>query len=541
MFHSQQIYEPSPNHQGNEQIWWKLLSSKLQHWLQLERLQRYWSLRLKRTHRNSKRKLRHWIRLLFLLSPIQFYRLFHTSMGKDLLSQLSNLTHYMNQADELLILQLPNNSRVESSLKVWQKFRAYLRLNLYWIRQTLERFQELNEATAKVVDMIRQLAEKEAKNTEKINFSQLSDLRLSGNYNFSKQNLLLEDSQRQRIFNVCIYQPQPWPSGKTPIIVISHGLGSSPDDFKEYAQHLASHGYFVAIPQHLGSDAAHIQNMLAGNATEIFQLQEFLDRPLDISYLLNELERRNSIYFNNYLDLQSVGVIGHSFGAYTSLALAGAEINFDKLEKACGPIFEPLNLSLLLQCRALHLPRKIYNFRDARIKAVLPIDCVGSEVFGPNGIAQIKIPLLAIVGSEDRTAPAIFEQIRIFPWLTTGDRYLALMKGKAHLGTFSTLETNLKAVLAQLLPNSHESDATVFCHYAYAITVAFFEVYLRENKAYLSYLKANYAQYLSQEPFAFYLITAASAGFLEINFDNIGKKLKSVTHRYAGANDTLPL
>lgn len=34
---------------------------------------------------------------------------------------------------------------------------------------------------------------------------------------------------------------------------MSHGLGSKPEDFAEDAQHLASHGYVVAIPQHIES------------------------------------------------------------------------------------------------------------------------------------------------------------------------------------------------------------------------------------------------------------------------------------------------
>jgi predicted dienelactone hydrolase len=507
MFPSEQISEPSPQNQEN--CWYLFpieILSKFWHWLQPLTLERYWKVVFKRSRRRTRRKLSYWIKLFFVLSPIQFYRLFQTSMGKELVSQLWNLAQYMEQADQLLALQLSHNPTVPTKKKIFGKFISYLRLNLYWIHQTLERFKQLNEATEKVVEEIRQLAQQEAISAPALDFSQLPDLRLAGNYGYSQQNLSLKDIQRDRSFQVALYQPQPWPSGKTPIIVISHGLGSSPDDFKEYAKHLTSHGYCIAIPQHPGSDSSQIQNMLAGHSDEIFQLQEFLDRPLDITYLLNELARLNLSQFNHHLDLESVGVIGHSFGAYTALALAGAEINFDKLEQACGSIFEPINLSLLLQCRALHLPRQIYNFYDARIKAVLPVDCVGSQVFGPNGIGQISLPLLMIAGSEDRTAPAILEQIRMFPWLKTPHAYLALMKGKAHLGSFSKMETPLKAILGQLLSNSHDLDMMIFSNYAYAISLAFFEVYLRNNQDSLAYLQANYAQYISQEPFDFYLI-----------------------------------
>ena len=518
MFNSQKINKSPIDIEKsllNKSIWLRLAQK-----IKLKNLQRYGKIILKLIHRKSKRKLRYWIKLFFILSPIQFYRLFHTSMGKELILQLKNLTQYVDQADEILEMQLPKQNKI----KFFGKFSSYIQLNLYWITQTLERFKQLNDATEKVVAIVKELAQTEIKNNSYTNFDELPDLRKSGNYSFIKETFFLEDHKRDlsfaearcdRKFQVVIYYPQSYPNFKTPLIVISHGLGASPADFKEYAQYLASHGYTVAIPQHPGSDASQIENMLAGAEKEIFQLQEFLNRPLDITYLLDELERGNPKQFKNKLNLEEVGVIGHSFGAYTTLALAGAEINFDKLEKACSSIFEPINLSLLLQCRALHLPRKIYNFRDKRIKAILPIDCVGSEIFGANGISQIKIPLLMIAGTEDRTAPAILEQIRIFPWLKTTNSYLALMKGKAHISTFSTIETRLKVILAQLVPNKYESDLTIFCNYAYAISLAFFEVYLRDNQNTLTYLQAGYAQYLTQKPFDFYLINSLSAKTLK--------------------------
>ncbi len=97
---------------------------------------------------------------------------------------------------------------------------------------------------------------------------------------------------------------------------------------------------------------------------------------LDVKYILNELEKANQsdARFKGKLNLQQVGVFGQSLGGYTALALAGAEINFGKLQKDCQPevLQDTWNMSLLLQCRALALNKgtgKKLNLRDERVKA----------------------------------------------------------------------------------------------------------------------------------------------------------------------------
>lgn len=108
--------------------------------------------------------------------------------------------------------------------------------------------------------------------------------------------------------------------------------------------------------------------LFAGIHQDNFEVQEFIDRPLDITFILDQLETINSSQFNNQLNLQKVGLFGYSFGGATALALAGAEINFEQLEQDCTPDNKRFNISLLYQCRALELPRKTYSFKDDRIQ-----------------------------------------------------------------------------------------------------------------------------------------------------------------------------
>ncbi len=59
-------------------------------------------------------------------------------------------------------------------------------------------------------------------------------------------------------------------------------------------------------------------------------------------------------------------------GGYTTLALAGAEINVERLRQQCPDKKINLNLSLLMQCRARKLvPQQ--KLADSRIKAAIAI------------------------------------------------------------------------------------------------------------------------------------------------------------------------
>lgn len=392
-----------------------------------------------------------------------------------------------------------------------------LQLRMVYLRFTVKRIMLLFQETEVMVKEVSRLAEVEAAIEPPVNFADLPDIRQLGGCGVEQRTIILNDEQRDfsRVtqrkgqFRVLLYTPQRWRTGKTPVVVISHGLGSRPEAFRDYAKHLTSYGYMVALPQHSGSDAERIWQRLTGQSQDIFNLEEFIDRPLDITYVLNQLEQRNHSEYNGRLDLENVGVMGHSFGGYTALTLAGAEINFEDLNTVCALTPGLPNLSLLLQCRALELPRRSYSFRDQRVKAILSLDPVGSEVFGAKGLRPIQIPVLIVAGSEDNTTPAVFEQIRLFPWLTTAHRYLALIEGKAHIGTFSDLDANLNLVLRRVT-NLKGLNSSIFYSYINSLSLAFFEVYLADNLAYAPYLQSSYAKYISQSPFHLSLISAAS-------------------------------
>ena len=286
------------------------------------------------------------------------------------------------------------------------------------------------------------------------------------------------------------------------MIIISHGLNSNRQSYAYLAEHLASHGFVVAVPEHTGSNTNQLLDLLAGRAAEVPDATEFLDRPLDIKFLLDELEKRSQSdpAFRDKLNLEQVGIIGQSFGGYTALALAGAPLNFDQLQQDCKTnLTETLNLSLVLQCQALRLPAKNYQFADPRIKAAIAINPIGSSLFGPKGWGQIKVPVMLVTGNADTVAPALTEQIQPFSWLTSPQKYLTLIKKSTHFSTIDDPEKTEESPIPsspQITGPAPELART----YVEALSTAFMQAYATNQPRYQIYLSPNYATALSQSP-----------------------------------------
>ena len=256
-----------------------------------------------------------------------------------------------------------------------------------------------------------------------------------GSISYSVESLKLLDRKRDRRLPVDLYIPQTRTVTKLPLIVISHGLGSDRTSFAYFAQFLASYGFAVAVPEHPGSNASQIQSLLEGFDNDVTPPEEFINRPLDISFIIDRLEAQ----YGNKIDTENVGIIGQSFGAYTALAVAGAELDFANLTQVCQNIDKSFNVSLFLQCLALELPPEEIrtDFRDERITSAIAINPLTSGVFGEAGMSQIPIPTMLISGSADAVTPALPEQIVPFTWLDSPNRYLVLVKGGTHFSALS--------------------------------------------------------------------------------------------------------
>ena len=110
---------------------------------------------------------------------------------------------------------------------------------------------------------------------------------LAGLSRVDRWQLVLHDPSRDRTIPLDIYWSQ---DSQGPLVVISHGFGANRRFFAYLARHLASHGLTVVAVEHPGSNGNVLWNRSdprGAGPRSILPAQEFLDRPRDISFVLD--------------------------------------------------------------------------------------------------------------------------------------------------------------------------------------------------------------------------------------------------------------
>ena len=463
------------------------------------------------------------------LDPVLANRFSYTQSGEQLLTEVGELIRTESGANGFKGLRAALTLAAAdleglTLLKFIEVFPSNIQIDISQALRLGGRFRTLFADTQQVVSQLKEETAAIAQTKPPVDFSTLPDPRALGNRTVSMETMTLYDAERDRTILVDIYTPnflEADAEQSMPVIVVSNGLGARRDRFTELANHLASHGFAVALPDHPGSDRERLSDFYDGLESENFEPTEYIDRPLDVSFILDELTRLNLDQFSDRLNLEQAGVFGYSFGGTTALALAGAEIDLEHLQQSCETRSSLFNISLLYQCRALELPEDAIanvKLKDDRIKAIYTFVPFSRSLYGPNGMAQVEGPILWEATDRDILTPFVVEQIPAFGWLSNTDveenleaqapnqsesqsveqseRYLAVTTGLPHARI--TLE-----VLDRL--TGQESDwegiRAIAENYHQSLNIAFFKVHLANDDTYRPYLHAQGAQYLSQEPY----------------------------------------
>jgi predicted dienelactone hydrolase len=267
------------------------------------------------------------------------------------------------------------------------------------------------------------------------------------------------DEERSRDVPVKLWSPKI--EGKAPVVIFSHGLGGTRDNYAHHGQHWSSHGYVVVHLQHLGSDDGvwrGASRPMEAMQKAVADVENLLARPRDVGFAIDELARRAAREdwpLAGRLALDSIAVAGHSFGAYTALCAAGRDLVL--------PGGGKLEVS------------------DPRVKACIAMSPQGNERERSNASwSEFACPVLHMTGTKD-TSPIRGDskpaERRIpFDTIDRADQYLLILEGAEHSAFGDTLRGFGRRDPA------HEP-------LIFASSTAFLDAYLRADAKALAWLR----------------------------------------------------
>jgi predicted dienelactone hydrolase len=453
---------------------------------------------------------------IFLNSPI----------GKQLIREISSIvdspakiTQPALRGSVILAAAQPQGLTILDVLRLYST--DTIKLNTDKIVEAVDEATKILADTERVFTALEREAAKNAETASSINFDTLANLGKSGAKKWHKESLIIKPQGGRTIQGV-VYLPVA-NDRPAPVVVIAPGLNTDWQNFTYIAEHLASYGFGVAAVNFPGTNASRVNAVLNGLDTSPPNNQ-WLEQPKVITRLLDEIERKSQSdpTWQGKLDLQRVGVIGQSLGGYTAMAIAGAQVNWQHLQRECQQFQSPerinFNPSLYWQCQGTGTASSPpdTDLQDKRIVAAIAVNPVTNPVFSQSALSQMRLPLMIITGDKDVFTPALEEQIEPFTWLPQNDKYLVLVENSTH---FSFIEER-DSRESELPPQIIGTNPKIARSYLKVLSVAFFKTYLAQQKQFTPYLTESYLRIISKQPLPLNLIRSLNASQLRQLVEN---------------------
>ncbi|MBZ5628328.1 MAG: alpha/beta fold hydrolase [Acidobacteriia bacterium] len=263
--------------------------------------------------------------------------------------------------------------------------------------------------------------------------------------------LVLHDAARDKDLRLKIYYPEG--PGPFPVIIFSHGAFASRETYSALGEYWASYGYVSIHPSH--ADSMH-DSGYRGTLRQVLRDSElWRSRPQDISFVIDSLPQIEKLAptLKGKLDRARIGVGGHSYGAYTAVAIGGATVLMPGAKTPRG-------------------------FADKRVRAIVVLSPQGEGEMGLTSRSweHIRVPMLAMYGSRDfgtqRRTPTWRSQP--FNGAPEGDKYDVELQGATHFTLVG--------------PFRRRAIETKLFKCAKLETIAFWDTYLKDDEAAREYL-----------------------------------------------------
>ncbi len=170
-----------------------------------------------------------------------------------------------------------------------------------------------------------------------------------------------------------------------------------------------------------------------------------IDRPGDIKQTLDYAEALTALGGDmaGLIDIAHVAVVGHSYGGYTALVMAGAQYDLTAFNARCAQVSEddyaffcaplvPKEAEMAARAGLDPMPQGLWpSFGDPRVTAIIPM-AGDSYLFDQAGLAKITIPMMAMGGTADTGTPYEWGTKPAYDYASSEQKALVTFVGAEH-------------------------------------------------------------------------------------------------------------
>ena len=218
------------------------------------------------------------------------------------------------------------------------------------------------------------------------------------------------------------------------LVVISHGSGGDAFAHRDLAMTLTSQGYIVAAPVHPRDNFK--------DRSGVGSIRLWTDRPRQVSRVIDWVLEDKAL--GPHMQRERIGVIGHSVGGYTALALA-VQANMNTLAQHCRETPEDARFCFFGGSAAREANRKggeIPDVRDRRVRAIALLAPVG-VLFSDEALSSLAVPVRIYGAQRDDLTPVQYHAERLARAIGPKAEYI-LIKGAGHFSFIASFPEVLK-------------------------------------------------------------------------------------------------
>lgn len=223
-----------------------------------------------------------------------------------------------------------------------------------------------------------------------------------------------------------------------PVALLSHGYSGLWRNQAWLAEKLARVGFIVVAFNQPGTTFGDMDPDWA---------KDLAERPHQVSRVLDAVLEDPQL--GPRADQERISVIGHSLGGSTALLLSGGVFDPPQLVEACGDDTRKL-LCTVYRAGGLSKTMAPVTARDPRISAAVLLDMEGIHAFTPASLAQLAVPVLALVsGVEDPALPLGWEGRTQAARLPAATSRYAEIPGATHFSFMSACQEGAAQLLGE--------------------------------------------------------------------------------------------